>query len=113
MTRHMAWGWLAAGAFLLAAGDNAAAEHAIELADSRGQPLRVSGFDLAIENRTLPSARERVAVRLGARRRGGHPLLDIGVPRAAVRAAPLPLGRLRAALLADEDGLGGFHVARV
>ena len=32
-------------------------------------------------------------------------LLDQRVPRAAVGAAPLPLRRLRAALLADEDGL--------
>jgi hypothetical protein len=91
-------------------GHDAAAEHAIELADAGGQPRMLFEFDLGVEPRP-GRAGERVAMVAGRRAAGRlRAFFDERVPRAALEAAPLLLRRLRAALLTDEDGLC-LHVA--
>src|SRR5690606_13408974 len=87
-----------------------AAQHAIELADAAWNLLRRGGFDVRVPLRTARRrTRQRVAMRLGSPTAVDHALFDQRVPRAAVRTAPLPLGRLRAAFLADENRLRRFH----
>jgi hypothetical protein len=93
-----------------------AAEHAIKLADARGQPRRMRRFDLGVQLRVRAGAELRVSVLGFTRRRAvgreGGALLDIGIPRAAVRTFADPLRRLWAAFLADEDGLRWLHTSR-
>src|SRR5439155_11378467 len=86
-------------------GDDAAAEDAIELVDASGKPRVAFNRDLGIRASGARRSGERVAMPAG---RGGtllRALLDQRVPCATFGAAPQPLGRLGAALLADEDGL--------
>ena len=88
-----------------AARHQAAAEHAIELADARGDALGLLHVHVGIEPglRTCPTqARARAAS--GQRRRGR--LFGKCVPRAAIGTAPEPLGRLRTAVGAGENGAG-------
>jgi hypothetical protein len=92
------------------AGHDAAAEHAIELADAARQPLRLCALDFRVQLGRAGGAELRVAIARRRRCRGlGHALLDQGIPGAALGAAPHPLGRLRPALLAHEHDFGGLH----
>ena len=91
------------------AGDDTAAEHAIELADAGRTAARRRQVDVGIELRPGgPGKRVALLGRAGRHRRGHGTLLDHRVPGAALGTAAQPLGRLRAALLTGEDGLG-FH----
>ena len=91
-------------------GDDAAAEHAIELGEAGRDAVDGGQADVGVALRggrpAGPQRRRRVA-RLGAagrgRRRGA--LLDHRVPGAALGAAAQPLRRLGAAFLARVDGL--------
>src|SRR5688572_387264 len=92
-------------------GNDAAAEHAIELLDAAREPLGLRRLDFAVELCRARGAELRVAVSrsLGSRFRGT--LLDQRIPRAAVGASAHPLRGLRAALLAHEYDFGRFHRA--
>ena len=88
-----------------------AAEHAIEFADAGGNPLGDDRVDVGVELRSVRSGQRVPLGQIGAthgdcRRR---PLLHHRIPRPAVGAAPEPLGGLRAAFLAGEDGFRGLH----
>ena len=73
-------------------GHDAAAEHAIELADAGRQPLGDDGVDVGVELRP-GRRRQRVALlRRWRRRRGHRPLLDERVPRAALGQRPSHFG---------------------
>ena len=92
-------------------GHDAAAEHAIELVDAGRQPrvlIDVSMSAYSCARRRRRPARSDVAAGRAPPASAGA-LLDERVPRAALGAAAQPLRRLRAAFLADEDGLGRFH----
>src|SRR6188474_1561739 len=96
--------------------DYAAAKYAIKLANAGGQPRCMSVLDLCVQLRIRSGTELRVSVLRPARRsafgREGRALLDERIPRTAVRAPPRPLGRLRAALLTDEDRLRRLHSSR-
>src|SRR5262249_48453120 len=85
-----------------AAGDDAAAEHAVQLLEAGGRACDLRGVDLAQRGHRL-AARERLETILAAR--AFRDALDQRVPRAAVRAAPQPLGRRAAAFVAREESL--------
>ena len=91
---------------------DAAAEHAIELADAGRQPRRRQPS--RPRRRAAPS--DRLPARVSAAPSGGTglrgALLRQRVPGAALGAPPEPLGRLGAAFLADEEDLGGFMAPR-
>jgi hypothetical protein len=92
-------------------GDNAAAQHPVELVDAGGDAVSVGSFDLRVLLRPARRHPEgRVAMLGRPRARLGHPLLDKRIERAAVVALALPLRLLRAALLANEYWLDLFHV---
>src|SRR5262249_35584122 len=84
-----------------------AAEHAIELAHARRHTLGHDRVDVRIHVRA--AATERGTPR-GLRTRGHCGLFDDRFPRAAIRTAPEPLRRLRAALRAAVDGFGLLHL---
>ena len=76
----------------------------------RSRAARAVRCSMSAYSRAAPRRRRRARSdgRRAAPARLRRPLLDERVPRAAVRAPAEPLRRLRAALLADEDGLGCF-----
>ncbi len=91
--------------------DDAAAEHAIELADAGCDAVGFRCFNFRVLLRTgCGNSRHRIAMR---RRPARHAfewaLFDKRAPRAAVVALALPLGPLHAAFLADEDRFSLFH----
>src|SRR5262245_20096150 len=90
---------------------DAAAEHAIELTDARWKAHSVRRFNVCVQLRRGRCTKLRVPiVRRRARRGFGcRPFLDKRIPRAAFDTFPHPLGRLRAALLTDEDSFRRFH----
>ena len=92
--RGLADAWLAADQDQRA-GHDAAAQHAVELADPGRQPLGDDCVDIRVQLRAR-GRRKAVSffatlVRTGRSRRGGA-LLDQRIPRAALRAATEPLG---------------------
>jgi hypothetical protein len=84
--------------------DEPAPEHAIELADTGLAPALRVGLDLGEKLRQLVR-RDRAE----ARRGGRDPLLDERLPLPAVGAAPHPLRRLVAAVLAGEERAVAGH----
>ena len=86
------------------AGDDAAAEHAVELADAGGDALGLAHVHEVVGLRAAARARGR-GRRPFARRRRLLALLGEAVPLAAVGAAAQPLRALEAAGLAGEDRL--------
>src|SRR5690606_22673688 len=89
----------------------AAAEHAIELAEPALEPLDAGRLE-RVEPRELDPPRILCALRAhraALRRRG----LDHGVPRAAIRALALPLRLTRAARLADIHRLRFRHARSI
>jgi hypothetical protein len=85
-------------------GHDAAAQHPIELVDPRRQPADDDGVDVFVQPRpAVPPASTRARARRRApapRGRRHRALLDQRVPALALRTAPQPLLRLRAAFLA-------------
>ena len=92
------------------AGHQPAAEHAVELADARGDALGLHHVDVGVESR-LPARRAEARARSSGRHRRRGRFLGEGVPRAAVGASPQPFGRLRAAVGTRKDRLGSAHLA--
>ena len=91
--------------------DETPAEHTIELLDPGREARRIGDIHLGVQLRRSGGAQLRIPIRpTGERGRFCSALLDQRVPRAAFTASPQPLGRLRAALLADEDDFGNSHV---
>src|SRR5690606_32438629 len=82
---------------------DAPAEHAIELADPRRQPVGLDDVDVGVELWS-GRCRKRVALtgRCGRHRLRDLPLFDKRVPRTAVVTTSQPLRRLGAALLTGE-----------
>ena len=87
---------------------DAAAQHAIELVDRRRQPRMLRELDVGIQPRAGRGTGARIAMRCRRPLTAGRALLDDRAPCATLEAAPQPFGRLRAALLTDEDGFGRF-----
>ncbi len=93
---------------------DAAAEHAIELADAGAEPLDPRRLDVAQRDRRERAAGAPAAlVAASDARRRGAPLLDERVPLSAAGAAPMPLGALVPARGAGEDGGRSSHAARL
>ncbi len=70
-------------------------------------------FDVDVRVQARGSCRSGEHIAMPGRRRAAsllRALLDDGTVRAALETAALQLRRLCAALLADEDGLGCFHM---
>src|SRR5688572_27564673 len=91
-------------------GDDAAAEHTIEFADTRSNAIGLRCFDFCV----LLRARRRPWHRIAMRGRAAHhaferALLDKRAPRAAVVAFALPLRALHAAFLTDKYRFSLFH----
>jgi hypothetical protein len=91
------------------AGDDAAAEHAIEFVDTGGQARVLFDFDVGVELRRAAAP----ASAYGCPATGAPPLScgrsstnEFHAPQSAQR--PQPLRRLAAALLTDKHGLGRF-----
>ena len=82
------------------AGNDAAAEHAIEFVDAGGEARVLFDLDIGVQLRRAGGAGERVAMSCdGSTTAFLRPFLDKRVPGAAVCAAAQPLRRLAAALL--------------
>src|SRR5687767_13882141 len=91
-------------------GDDAAAEHTIEFADTRSNAIGLRCFNFCV----LLRARRRPWHRIAMRGRAAHhaferALLDKRAPCAAVVALALPLGPLDTALLTHEHWLRCLH----
>jgi len=84
----------------------AAAEHAVELADVGGDARFLASLHL-VQHLHLTGRRQRGEARLGRFSDG----LDQRIPGVARRALPLPLGGLPAAFGAGINSLGFGHVA--
>ena len=89
-----------------AAGNETAAEHPVELADARGDALGLLHVDIGIEPRLRAGTTETRPRPTGGQRRRRR-LLGKRIPCPAIGAAPEPLGRLRTAVGAGEDGTWG------
>ena len=88
------------------AGHQAAAEHAIELADTGKHPAFFARIDLMNRRRVFFVPEAQFAAR---RRRFLEALFGEGVPLIAVGTFAEPFGRLKAAALASEDGFSFGH----
>src|SRR5262245_50739576 len=92
------------------AGHNAAAKDTIELVDPSREAHALRCFNFCVQFGCRCCRELRIAAVAGRRRsRISDALFDERVPRAAFSATASPLGRLRTALLTNENSLRRLH----